>query len=105
MDNWVKRKEFESMFMPIIQNGTDILAIHRVKELPDEIVNMAIRLSTLDFIKYLKLTDNSIAASSEIAGTRVKNPITTTNHLSAIGLTILFEPKYKYINFMKSIPR
>ena len=99
MDNWIKRKEFDTMFSPIIQNGTDIWAIHRLKELPVEIINMAIRLSTLDFIKYVKLTDDSIAASSEIAVTRVKNPITTPDHLSATGITILFEPKYKYINF------
>ena len=95
----VKRKEIENLLLPIIKTGTDIWIIHRIKELPIEIVNMAINLSKLDFIKYIKLTDTEIAASSEIKGTKAKNPITTPTHPTAIGITILFDFYYKLIDF------
>ena len=95
----MKRKEIENLFIPIIKNGKDIWIIHRVKELSIDVVNIAINLSALNFIKYIKITDKEIVASSEIKGTRVKNPITTMNHPSAIGITILFDFKYKFIDF------
>jgi len=60
---------------------------------------MAINLSQLDFIKYIKMTDKEIVASSEVKGTKVRNPVSTMNHPSAIGITILFDFKYKYIDF------
>jgi len=99
MDQLIPRKEVENHLLPIIQNGKDIWIIHRVKELPIEIMNMAINLAGLDFIKYIKLTDKEIVASSEVKGTKVKNPITAMNHPSAIGITILFDFKYKFIDF------
>lgn len=95
----IKRKEIENMLLPMKNSGKDIWVIHRIKELPIEIVNMAINLAALDFIKYVKLTDGEIVASNEIQGTRVKNPITTMNHPTAIGISILYSYSYKYINF------
>jgi len=99
MKQLIPRKEVENQLLPIINNGTNIWIIHRVKELPIEILNIAINLSKLDFIKYIKLTDTEIVASSEVKGSKVKNPISTMNHPSAIGITILFDFKYKYIDF------
>lgn len=90
MNKLIQRKEVENQLMPIIKTGKDIWIIHRVKELPVEILNVAINLSTLDFIKYIKLTDKEIVASSEVKGIKVKNPITTMNHPSATGITILY---------------
>lgn len=99
MNKLIQRKEVENQLLPIITNGKHIWIIHRVKELPIEILNVAINLSTLDFIKYIKLTDKEIVASSEVKGIKVKNPITTINHPSATGITILFDFRYKVINF------
>ena len=57
MSKWIKRKEFEQIFAPINANGKNIRVIHRINELPSEIIDIALRLSALDFIKYIKLTD------------------------------------------------
>ena len=60
---------------------------------------MAIRLSSLDFIKHIRLTDDSISASSEIEGKRIKIPVTKPDHPTAIGIKIYFHKSYKIIDF------
>jgi phosphoribosylaminoimidazole (AIR) synthetase len=50
----VKRKEFEKLFATFNENGKQIWVIGRVKDLPKPIVNMALNLSALDFIKYIR---------------------------------------------------
>ena len=99
MTKLIKRKEIENIFLPIQQNGKEIWLIHKVKELPIEFVNMAIRLSSLDFIKHIRLTDDSISASSEVEGKRIKVPVTKPDHPSAIGIKIYFHKSYKIIDF------
>jgi hypothetical protein len=70
MSKWIKRQEFEAIFAPINAQGKNIWAIHRIKKLPSEIIEMAMQLSTLDFINYIRLTDEILAASSELKGLR-----------------------------------
>ncbi len=98
MDRWIKRKDFEKMFAPFIDNGTNIRVVQRVNALPSEIITIAIQLATLDFIKYIKLTDHIIAASSELKGKSI-DPMTTINHPTAIGVEILYNYKLKIIDF------
>jgi len=95
----VKRKVFEKQFAAFNENGKQIWVITRVKELPKPIVNMALNLAALDFIKYIRICDESLAASSENYPKRPKVPITNMNHETAIGIQILYSPIYKYINF------
>ena len=70
-----------------------------MKELPTEVIEMALRLSSLDFIKHIRITDQTIAASSEIKGTRVKEPITELDHPTAISIEILYHIAFKIIDF------
>ncbi len=95
----MKRKEFEKLFAPFNENGKQIWVIGRVKELPQPIVNMALNIAALDFIKYIRICDESFAASSENYPKRPKVPITNMNHGTAIGVQILYSPVHKYINF------
>lgn len=95
----VKRKEFEKLFMPLNENGKQIWIIGRVKELPLQIINMALNLAALDFIKFINISDDSLAASSENYPNRPKVPVTYMNHETAIGVKILYSFSYKYINF------
>lgn len=76
MNKWIKRKEFENIFAPFNANGTQIWVISRIKKLPVEIVNMAVRLAKLDFIKYVRMCDET-----------------------AIGIKVLYDTKYKTIDF------
>ncbi|MCK5208928.1 MAG: hypothetical protein KAQ79_12930, partial [Cyclobacteriaceae bacterium] len=87
------------LFLPYKDNGKQIWVISRVKQLPGEIVNMALRLAELDFINYIRICDETLAASSENYPKRPKVPITHMNHNTAIGIQILYSPSYKMINF------
>jgi len=42
---WLKRKDFEEIFLTLTTKGKQIYAINRVKQLPYEIVQMALRLA------------------------------------------------------------
>ncbi|MBU1680349.1 MAG: hypothetical protein KKD86_16115 [Bacteroidetes bacterium] len=99
MKTRIKRKEFEKLFATYNNNGTQIWVITRVKKLPTEIVNIAIRLADLDFINYVRICDETLAASSENYPQRPKVPITIMNHETAIGIQILYSISYKSIDF------
>jgi hypothetical protein len=95
----VKRNEFEKLFLPFNESGNQIWVIGRVKELSLPIVNMALHLATLDFIKYINISDGALAASSENYPNRPKVPNTKVDHKTSIGVQILYSVSYKYINF------
>ena len=95
----LKRKEFEKLFLPFTENGKQIWVISRVKELPLEIITMALNLAELDFIKCIRICDETLAASSESYPNRPKIPITTMNQDAAIGIQILYDTTYNTIDF------
>ena len=99
MNKLIKRKDFNKQFLPFNEKRKQIWVINRVKELPVEIVNMAIKLAELDFIHYVRICDETLAASSENEAQRVKIPVTRMNHPTAVGIQILYSPKYKTIDF------
>jgi len=99
MKTWVTRKKFEKLFVPYKDAGKQIWVITRVKKLRIEIVEMAIRLAELDFINYIRICDETLAASSENYPKRPKVSITQMNHPIAIGIQILYYTKYKSIDF------
>lgn len=95
----MKRKEFEKEFLTYNENGKQVWVITKVKELPPEIVAMAKNLADLDFIKFVRISDESLSASSENYPNRPKVPITHMNHDTAIGIQILYSTDYKTIDF------
>ena len=99
MVKWLNKKEFEKAFAPYNERGTQIWVISRIKKLPNEIVKMAMRLADLEFINYVRVCDETLAASSENYPNRPKVPITDMNHVTAIGIQILYSTEYRIINF------
>lgn len=95
----MKRKEFEKEFLTYNENGKQVWVITKVKELPPEIVAMAKNLADLDFIKFVRVSDESLSASSENYPNRPKVPITHMSHDTAIGIQILYSTDYKTIDF------
>ena len=95
----VKRKEFEKLFLSFNESGKQIWVIGRVKELPLPIIKMALNLAALDFINFINISDDALAASSENYPNRPKVPVTHMNHETAIGVQILYSLSHKYINF------
>jgi hypothetical protein len=61
---WLTRKEFTKLFEPYNASEKQIWVITRVKELPIEIIKMATNLSKIDFISYIRICDETLAASS-----------------------------------------
>ncbi|WP_373521664.1 hypothetical protein [Aquiflexum sp.] len=94
-----KRKEFEAIFHPHNQSGTQIWVINKIRELPIEIIQFALNLAALDFIKYVRIDTETIAASSENYPNRPKVPITLMNHPTAIGIEVLYSLEYKTVDF------
>jgi hypothetical protein len=92
MTKMLKRKEFEKLFLPFNESGKQIWAITKVKEL-------ALNLAALDFINYINISNEALAASSENYPKRPKVPITHMNHKTAVGVKILYSVSYRYINF------
>ena len=99
MNNFIKRKDFNKIFAPYNDEGTQIWVITRVKKLHPLIVDMALRLADLEFIKYVRICDETLAASSENYPKRPKVPITHMNHETATGVQILYYISHKTIDF------
>ena len=57
MKKLIDKKEFEKEFTPFNESGSQIWVITRVKKLPIEIINMAIRLANLEFINFVRICD------------------------------------------------
>lgn len=95
----MNREKFEKVFFQFNESGTQVWVVTRVKELPDEIVQMAVNLAQLEFIKYVRICDETVSASSENYPKRPKVPITHMNHATAIGIQILYDTTYKTIDF------
>lgn len=95
----MNRKEFTKLFLPYNESGTQIWVISKIKELPPVIVQMAVNLAALDFIRYVRIDDNTLAASSENYPKRPKVAVTQMGHATAIGIEILYDIRYKTIDF------
>jgi len=93
MRKWLNKKKFNKLFLPYNEGGKQIWVITGVKKLPTDIVKMAISLSDLEFIRYVRICDETLSASSENYPKRPKVPITHMNHETAIGIKILYSPK------------
>jgi hypothetical protein len=62
---------------------------------------MALKLAELDFIKYIRISDDSLEASCENYPNRPKVPIAQMGHPTAIGVYLLYNASDKTINFFE----
>ena len=95
----IMRKDAEQAFVKFNKNGKNVWMIHKIKNIPIELFDVAFRLAALDFIKFVRITNDSISASNEIEGSRIKIPVTKMNHPSAIGIKIVFHYELKILEF------
>ena len=96
-----KRKDFNKIFSQLTTENKKIWAVSTVKELHNDIIDIAVRLLDLDFIHFVKITNQTITASSQIKET-TKQPIARMNHLTAIGIEILYHCDYKVLDFFET---
>lgn len=93
------RNDAEMAFEKFNVYGKNVWMIHKIKDLPIELFNVACKLAALDFIKFVRITSDSISASNEIEGSRIKIPVIQMNHPSAIGIKIVFHYELKILEF------
>jgi len=58
-------------------------------------------LAKITPIKFIKLTEDEIIASSEVGGTIIKNPITKPFHPTAIGIHLIYDFQLKTLEFFE----
>ena len=97
----IKRKDFEKIFSELATENKKIWAIAKIKELHKDVIDIAVRLYELDFINFVKITNETIAASSEIKGTTNKKPISRMHHPTATGVEIIYHVGYKILDFFE----
>jgi hypothetical protein len=95
----IARKEFEAMFAPYRDSGTQVWTITKIKELPMEVIRFAMNLAELDFIKFVRIDESMVAASSENYPNRPKVPLVKETHPTAIGIEILYDIADKTLDF------
>ena len=61
--------------------------------------NIVNELARLDVLKYIRITVDAIQASSELSGNKLKIPTTKAFHPTAIGVYLIFDFKYKVMQF------
>ena len=69
-----------------------VAAVHPIAQ------RIAIELSKLDVIRYIKITPDFLAASSEIKGP-TRDPVATPGHPTATGIAMLFLSDYNCLDF------
>ncbi|MBI3550879.1 MAG: hypothetical protein HY077_00045 [Elusimicrobia bacterium] len=79
-------------------SGKVVTVSQKVGEVHPISERIAIGLSKLDVIRYIKITPDFLAASSEVKGI-TRDPIATPGHPTATGISIIFLSDYKYLDF------
>ena len=95
---YLSKKQFEQLFIPF-QVDNEIVVLKRLNKIPKLLAETAIKLSSLDFIKHIRISDTDITASSETKGTRIKLPIISTHHQTAIGISLFFHFNLNIMEF------
>lgn len=92
------KKEFEPLFLKL-KTETEISVLKKLNKIPKVFIETAISLSKLDFIKFIRISENEIRASSEVKGSRIKIPITQTHHFTATGISVIYHFEYEILDF------
>ena len=95
---YLSKKQFLKFFLSF-KNDTDISVLKRLNKIPKLLADTAVRLSNFNFIKYIRITETDITASSETKGTRIKLPITQTEHPTATGISVVYHFEYNILDF------
>jgi hypothetical protein len=95
----ILKKEFNNIFKAYHEKDSKVWVVTGINELDDLVIKLAIRLADLDFIKYVRICDQYLAASSENYPKRPKVPITDSGHSSAIGIEIIYHLDHRIIDF------
>jgi hypothetical protein len=95
---YLSKKQFENLFLPF-QTDKEISVLKRLNKIPKLLADTSVRLASLEFIKHIRISETEIIASNETKGTRIKLPITSTNHPTATGISLVYHFDYNVLDF------
>ena len=85
----------------LCDKDTTIWKLKKVKAI-DPIIDDAVnRIAKLEIIRYIRVTDDSIQASSELAGNKRKLPVTEPFHPSAVGIYLKYDFEYRVMQVLE----
>lgn len=70
-----------------------------VKEIHPVVEIIASNLANLDFIHFIRISPDSLQASSELAEGRFKTPITKPDHPTATGVQLIIDQSFNDVQF------
>jgi hypothetical protein len=76
--------------------SADIFISNKVSKIHPIVEKLTKNLSEIELIKFIRIKQDMILASSEVTEGRVKIPITKPDHPTAVGLSLLID--FAYIN-------
>ena len=80
---------------------TTIWTLKKVKTITPLVENTVKNLAALEIIKYIRITDDSIQASSELASNKRKIPETKPFHSTAVGIYLVYDFEYQVMQIME----
>ncbi|MDO9535516.1 MAG: hypothetical protein Q7J85_09360 [Bacillota bacterium] len=84
-----------------VDKNTKIWALKKVKTIQPIVENTVKSLAELDIIKYIRITGDSIQASSELGGNKLKVPITKSFHPTVVGIQLIYDYEFKVMQIME----
>ncbi len=94
-----KQKNTVAQLIKDVNDDTQIWALKKVKTIHPIVENTVKNLAGLDIIKFIRITSNSIQASSELGGNKLKIPVAKTFHPTATGVHLTYDFEFKTMEF------
>ncbi len=91
------RREIES-WKEKVGNNKDIIISKKLKIIPPVYTDIVGNLTKIDVIKFVKVTPDSLAASSEVKGGS-RDPVAKPHHPTAIGVSLIVDLCCEIIQF------
>ena len=82
-----------------LRPNIEIKISKKVKGIHPVVKHIVNNLAELDFLHFIRLSPEYLQASNKVTEGRIKNPITKTNHPTAIGVDLILDITYKNIQF------
>lgn len=83
------------------RNNTIIRTANRVKSVHPVVEVIANNLTELDAIRFIRISQDLLQASSETSGGKQKNPVARPGHPTAIGVALILDTDRKEILFFE----
>lgn len=93
----MKNKKFN--IYDLVEGKAEITISTGVKEIHPLVETIASNLTNLEHIRFIRITPDTLFASSEISEGRIPIPITKPDHPTASGVQLIIDQAFNYIQF------